>query len=275
MASLPARGSYVWDTPLNEYLGVEMNTDGTLRNVARPSDVTAKYTKPSDGIPKTDLSNDVQAALDLAGSGGVADATTVSKGVVQLAGDLAGTADAPTVPGLANKVSTSDARLSDQRTPVDGSVTTAKIAGGGIAQSAVTGLSTTLTGLRTDVDSVTTNFNAYKPVVQWVFSMNGPIGVRVGGLRLRNPGRAITISKVYIDLGTAPVGAAAIVDVNKNGTTIYTTQANRPTVADGANTGNSTPDVTSFGIGDYITVDIDQIGSTTSGSDLTVSIVGA
>ena len=32
------------------------------------------------------------------------DATTTSKGVIKLAGDLAGTADTPTVPGLANKV---------------------------------------------------------------------------------------------------------------------------------------------------------------------------
>jgi hypothetical protein len=39
-------------------------------------------------------------------SGGVADATTTSKGKVQLAGDLAGTAAAPTVPGLAGKVAT-------------------------------------------------------------------------------------------------------------------------------------------------------------------------
>lgn len=37
------------------------------------------------------------------------DATTGAKGVVQLAGDLGGTAASPTVPGLANKVSTSTA----------------------------------------------------------------------------------------------------------------------------------------------------------------------
>lgn len=36
----------------------------------------------------------------------VNDATTLSKGIVQLAGDLAGTADLPTVPGLAGKVDT-------------------------------------------------------------------------------------------------------------------------------------------------------------------------
>lgn len=37
---------------------------------------------------------------------GAADATTLTKGVVQLAGDLAGTAAAPTVPALANKADT-------------------------------------------------------------------------------------------------------------------------------------------------------------------------
>ena len=38
---------------------------------------------------------------------GVPDATTSAKGKVQLAGDLAGTADAPTVPGLATKANAS------------------------------------------------------------------------------------------------------------------------------------------------------------------------
>lgn len=42
-------------------------------------------------------------------SSGVPDATDVSKGKVQLAGDLAGTADAPTVPGLAAKLDKSTA----------------------------------------------------------------------------------------------------------------------------------------------------------------------
>lgn len=42
----------------------------------------------------------------LPAAAGVADATTTAKGIVQLAGDLGGTAAAPTVPGLAGKVST-------------------------------------------------------------------------------------------------------------------------------------------------------------------------
>lgn len=41
-----------------------------------------------------------------AGDGSVSDATDSAKGVVRLAGDLGGTADAPTVPGLAGKAAT-------------------------------------------------------------------------------------------------------------------------------------------------------------------------
>ena len=52
------------------------------------------------------------------GGGTVADATTTTKGVVQLAGDLGGTASAPTVPGLASKVEDTDPRLSDARAPL-------------------------------------------------------------------------------------------------------------------------------------------------------------
>lgn len=52
------------------------------------------------------------------------------------------------------------------------------------------------------------------------------------------------------------------VDVNKNGTTIFTTQANRPSVAstDGDNaTDSAVPDVMSFAAGDIITIDIDTV----------------
>lgn len=54
------------------------------------------------------------------GSGGqLVDATTLNKGIVQLAGDLAGTADAPTVPGLTGKASTTalTAHTSDTSNP--------------------------------------------------------------------------------------------------------------------------------------------------------------
>jgi len=84
----------------------------------------------------------------------------------------------------------------------------------------------------------------------------------------------LTITKVKLVVKTAPTGAAIIVDVNKNGTTIFTTQANRPQIADGATQGDSgTPDVTSLAEGDKITIDCDQVGSGTAGADLTVEVV--
>jgi hypothetical protein len=85
---------------------------------------------------------------------------------------------------------------------------------------------------------------------------------------------ALTITKVKLVVKTAPTGAAIIVDVNKNGTTIFTTQGNRPQIAIGATTGDSgTPDVTALAEGDKLTIDIDQIGSTIAGADLTVEVV--
>jgi len=83
-----------------------------------------------------------------------------------------------------------------------------------------------------------------------------------------------TIEKVYAIVKTAPVGAAIICDIQKNGTSIWTTQANRVTIAAGATT--ATPvtafDTTALVEGDQLTLDIDQVGSTTAGTSLTVLI---
>lgn len=72
---------------------------------------------------------------------------------------------------------------------------------------------------------------------------------------------------------TAPTGADLIVDVNKNGTTIFGTQANRPTVAASANNATvGAASVTTFASGDRLSVDIDQVGSTVAGGFLVVVI---
>lgn len=83
-----------------------------------------------------------------------------------------------------------------------------------------------------------------------------------------------TIVGVNAIVSTAPTGTPIICDVNKNGTTIFTTQANRPTIATSAikTTTMPTPDVTALVIGDYLSVDIDQVGSAVAGSDLIVKI---
>lgn len=108
-----------------------------------------------------------------------------------------------------------------------------------------------------------------------IFTFSGALFVQNGAIRVYNKfGSTLTIQKVFVSANTAPTGAAIIVDVNLNGTTIFTTQGNRPQIADGANTGESTSmDVTSFADGDYLQADIDSIGSTVAGADLTVHVL--
>lgn len=97
------------------------------------------------------------------------------------------------------------------------------------------------------------------------------IGEVAGGLAVTtNAAPAVIVTKDttveswYIYLKTTGSAGSTIVDINKNGTTIFTTQANRPTLAyDDANgwAVSGTPDVTDFVEGDIITFDIDQIAT--------------
>jgi len=108
------------------------------------------------------------------------------------------------------------------------------------------------------------------------FCTSGDLAVTTDttAIRLRLP-YAATLVSAYATCSTAPTGAAIIVDVHKDGTTIFTTQANRPTIAVSAfDSGTAkTPDVTTFAAGSYLTVNVDQIGSTIAGAGLTVCVV--
>lgn len=104
------------------------------------------------------------------------------------------------------------------------------------------------------------------------FSRAGALAVLTGTMRWPVPFTAV-VQDVRAMVGTAPTGAAAIFDVRRNGTTIFTTTANRPTVAAAANASSTTaPDVTVLAAGDYLTSDIAQIGSTVAGSDLVLNV---
>jgi hypothetical protein len=94
------------------------------------------------------------------------------------------------------------------------------------------------------------------------------VDTEIAGLVAGNIGDVanLTIKQVRVRTTTAPAGADLIYDVNINGTTIFTTQSNRPTITDGSTGGVSgTPDITTFGTGALISVDCDQIGSGTAG----------
>ncbi len=111
---------------------------------------------------------------------------------------------------------------------------------------------------------------------QAVFTVLETIGTNAGKIKLYNiTGQTITLEKVFISVGTAPQGSSIIIDINKDNSTIFATQSNRPTIAAGSTAGYTTNlDITTWEDGSYLTMDIDQIGSSVAGSDLTCIVVG-
>lgn len=104
------------------------------------------------------------------------------------------------------------------------------------------------------------------------FSRSGVLSVATGQHFAVIRG-AWTITYVVGRVGTASAGASILIDVNRNGTTIFTTQTNRITIAAGAlEDDHAAPEVSALAALDRLSVDIDQVGSTTAGSDLTVVI---
>lgn len=114
MARLPIPGGDqgTWGDVLNSFLSVEHNSDGSLKTSASLS-AYAPLADPtftgSVTVPAPSSATDAvtKAYADALAINGAPDASTSTKGIVQLAGDLAGTATSPTVPELANKVPTS------------------------------------------------------------------------------------------------------------------------------------------------------------------------
>lgn len=118
MARLPTVGGDDgnWGQILNDFLAQTLNTDGSLK----PNSVTEAAIAPgavgAAALPSGGANDDVLVKDSTATggvkwgtptSGTVSGATAGSLGTVQLAGDLGGTATAPTVPGLAGKANAS------------------------------------------------------------------------------------------------------------------------------------------------------------------------
>ncbi len=110
------------------------------------------------------------------------------------------------------------------------------------------------------------------PVVA-AFSATGALSPTAYDYRWYNDtGRTLTFGTIRASVGTAPATTPVVVDVLKNGTTIFTTTAHRPSITAGTNTAvnSAAPDVTSIAAGQYLTVSVISTGTGTAGSDLTV-----
>lgn len=127
-------------------------------------------------------------------------------------------------------------------------------------------VNTNFTNIKNVIDALRPQMHVY---IQNVLVAGNNVTVEV---KIRT-GQTLFLSAVDLRVKTAPTGADVIVDINKNGASLFTT---RPRVVDGATTGGSgavftgsTPSVTD---GDVITFDIDQIGSTEAGRDLSIGL---
>lgn len=182
-----------------------------------------------------------------------------AQGIIELATQAetnAGTDDARAVTPL--KLQT---RLAAYAQPLDSDLTA-------IAALSTNSFGRSLLELANGVtfQSLTANFATAKDEV---------LTVRTGVGRFVIPVGTWDIVAVAAMVNTVPTGATTLkIDVNKNGTTIYGTQANRPIWAASANAATvGAHSVTSVTAGDYLTVDIDDVGSTIAGKDLDVVIL--
>jgi len=215
MPRLPQPGSDAgnWGNILNDFLSTTHDSNGNLKtgSVTASTLASGSVTLAKLAISNTPTAGQVLSFdgttlswATISGSGSVPDATASVKGLVQLAGDLGGTASAPTVPGLAAKanttdvvalagtqtvtgaknftgglqaggaavVITSDARLTDTRTPSDGSVTAAKIANDAITEPKLNAANTPANGQVLSYNG--TNFT-------WITPSAGSADPTVGG----------------------------------------------------------------------------------------------
>lgn len=112
--------------------------------------------------------------------------------------------------------------------------------------------------------------------VGMAWSYEGTLVPTTGAHRFYNDtGSSADIASVRATVNIGPTGDPIIIDVNIDGITIFTDQSLRPTISEGMLTDlSSLADVRMiWPAGSYLTVDIDQVGSTTPGEDLTVNVV--
>jgi hypothetical protein len=128
----------------------------------------------------------------------------------------------------------------------------------------------------------------------FTWNVNGPLATDTALDGIRLPLGEGEIIDIAVEVGQRGNNGNTIIDIHKHtiappfnkgdiqfavpGTTIYTTQANRPTIP-GSNPNKNdsallrayAPNIASFGLGDYYTIDIDQVVA--SVADLTVLMI--
>ncbi len=87
---------------------------------------------------------------------------------------------------------------------------------------------------------------------------------------------AVTLTEVRASVRSAPTGATVTVDINESGSTILSTKITIDDSEKTSTTAATAPVISDSALADdaEITVDIDQVGSTLTGSGLKVTLIG-
>ena len=145
------------------------------------------------------------------------------------------------------------------------------------ALSASTGLTLTDGGANGSV-SLSVNMNLRKSAIGFFGAGNCSTSMLMENMRVYIPFN-VTLSGVWITAQTAPTGAALIINLDQwnsslGASTSMFLAGSRPTIADGAFVGsNLLPSTVTIFAGSYLGISVDQVGSTISGSNLTVNVI--
>jgi len=118
------------------------------------------------------------------------------------------------------------------------------------------------------------------PELPLMLAVEGTLAVESGVIAVYAPYSGV-LTRAHAAVWTPPVGADIVLDVNRNGTSIFTDADDRLVIPDGLYTTDyvvlaGNPDITTeVTAGDYFSVDVDQIGSGTEGANLTVQLLFA
>lgn len=116
---------------------------------------------------------------------------------------------------------------------------------------------------------------AYTPKVERIITLFVPGVLAVGSTGVRWYNRTsfpIAILGVAASVGQAPTGTSIIADVNIDDVSMF--GATRPEIPAGAFISpRLTPATQALPVGSYLTIDLDQIGSTGAGADLVVQVM--
>lgn len=117
-------------------------------------------------------------------------------------------------------------------------------------------------------DTIITNAPACEP---YLVSRSGNLTVVTGVLEVLMS-TSYDLVSIKARVVTPSSGSSIILDVKKNGASIFSNPAHRPTITAGGHNSTTTVPTLTFATNDYLSVDIDQVGSGTAGADLVVVI---